>query len=508
TIPELSPAANYGMGWFMDSYKGQSMYYHGGNTLGFSSNILLFPDSELVITVLSNTYGAVLRDTIPYYLADEILNLPKTKDWLGKETMDKTELVFKSSADAAAGVDLPPRLKNKPAAHPLGDYEGIYASPMFAGDVKISLETEEDADGFKKSELHFLFNTFSSKVEHYHYETFTFVFDMWSVKVKQAVTFITGQDGQVEALQLTYLEEQWTFKKQPAKETTMITSTVAPHHCNDQEDVDIRMEEEQEEEQIGYPLDNHRSSYRDWSDAIELARNKSGTTGLSVAIVHRGKVINTERFGKRDNKGDPRYSSAMTATMIGELVAEGKFDWLTPVSEYVPVAKFGHVLTAELTLSDYLSYRSLVRSNVFRRIQDSVPIQMGKQPNHTRLHYADTVSDAQAGRFHQDELGNLLSLVAPAGNAYSNVFDLLKWGSTVMHYGQLSGKQVLIKSSSVEEVLAAHTMVWAGSWTLSTSTTTPHYCDHQEEADICTENNQGEEQTVFGHDQIKQFKLI
>ncbi|KAG0036735.1 hypothetical protein BGZ83_003630, partial [Gryganskiella cystojenkinii] len=147
-----------------------------------------------------------------------------------------------------------------PAAHPLGDYEGIYASPMFAGDVKISLETEEDADGFKKSELHFLFNTFSSKVEHYHYETFTFVLDGWSVKTKLPLTFITSQDGQVEALQLTYLEERWTFKKQQATKETkplssssmlltdMETMTPVRSHCNDQVEVDIRMENEDEAE--------------------------------------------------------------------------------------------------------------------------------------------------------------------------------------------------------------------------------------------------------------------
>ena len=53
-------------------------------------------------------------------------------------------------------------------------------------------------------------------------------------------------------------------------------------------------------------------------------------------------------------------TKAMTASMIGELVAEGKLDWdKTPVSEYVPEAQFGHILTSELTLSDYLSHRTV-----------------------------------------------------------------------------------------------------------------------------------------------------
>lgn len=57
-------------------------------------------------------------------------------------------------------------------------------------------------------------------------------------------------------------------------------------------------------------------------------------------------------------------TKAMTAAMIGELVAEGKLDWdKTPVVEYVPTAEFSPILTPQLTLSDYLSHRT-VRSLV------------------------------------------------------------------------------------------------------------------------------------------------
>ncbi|KAG0046136.1 hypothetical protein BGZ83_008658, partial [Gryganskiella cystojenkinii] len=58
----------------------------------------------------------------------------------------------------------------------------------------------------------------------------------------------------------------------------------------------------------GLPLDNRQSSatmYQDWSDAIELARNQTGTPGLSVAVLHRGKVIYAEGFGKRNDNNEP-----------------------------------------------------------------------------------------------------------------------------------------------------------------------------------------------------------
>ena len=69
----------------------------------------------------------------------------------------------------------------------------------------------------------------------------------------------------------------------------------------------------------------------------------------------------------------------MTASMIGELVAEGKLDWdKTPVSEYVPEAQLGPILTSELTLSDYLSHRTVRIAFVDRLSLMHIPMQVTK----------------------------------------------------------------------------------------------------------------------------------
>ena len=51
-------------------------------------------------------------------------------------------------------------------------------------------------------------------MEHYHFETFSFVYDLWSSKEAQLLTFITGEDGEVSGLQLEYEEKKWTFEKE------------------------------------------------------------------------------------------------------------------------------------------------------------------------------------------------------------------------------------------------------------------------------------------------------
>jgi CubicO group peptidase (beta-lactamase class C family) len=54
----VSAKASYGLGWFVDEYKGQPMLHHGGNTIGFTSDLALLPEANLGISVLTNVHGA------------------------------------------------------------------------------------------------------------------------------------------------------------------------------------------------------------------------------------------------------------------------------------------------------------------------------------------------------------------------------------------------------------------------------------------------------------------
>src|SRR5690606_37785627 len=50
----ISANSSYGLGWFVDEYKGQLMIQHGGNTLGFSSDLAFLPHAGIGISVLTN----------------------------------------------------------------------------------------------------------------------------------------------------------------------------------------------------------------------------------------------------------------------------------------------------------------------------------------------------------------------------------------------------------------------------------------------------------------------
>ncbi|KAF9910098.1 hypothetical protein EC991_007230, partial [Linnemannia zychae] len=103
---------------------------------------------------------------------------------------------------------------------------------------------------------------------------------------------------------------------------------------------------------------------------LEKARVDHGVPGLSVAIMHKGKLVFAQGFGKRNSADDPfteetvshiaSVSKAFTATAIGELVAEGKMEWdTTPVNTYLPEFQLQDpILTSQLTLADLLAHRA------------------------------------------------------------------------------------------------------------------------------------------------------
>lgn len=100
--------ASYGLGWLVGSYKGVTMISHGGNTLGFSSDLAFLPDVELGIVVLANGQGAnLLTEGLRYRLLELVYGQPaeyeKTIQFVEEQAAKGQEQLRTQLADA---VDL------------------------------------------------------------------------------------------------------------------------------------------------------------------------------------------------------------------------------------------------------------------------------------------------------------------------------------------------------------------------------------------------------------------
>ncbi|MBN1286289.1 MAG: beta-lactamase family protein [Anaerolineae bacterium] len=50
----MSADASYGLGWIVDKYKGLQILHHGGNTLGYTTDLAFIPSADLGVVVLTN----------------------------------------------------------------------------------------------------------------------------------------------------------------------------------------------------------------------------------------------------------------------------------------------------------------------------------------------------------------------------------------------------------------------------------------------------------------------
>ncbi|KAF9897467.1 hypothetical protein BX616_005544, partial [Lobosporangium transversale] len=208
-VTEFGPALVYGLGWLIDSYKGNPIYYHslviyGGHVAGFFSNLFFMPGQELVIAHLTNTDLAELPSLLPYYIADELFNLPRTQDWLNDKVINSTKLTFERRGKMAQG-DLPKRVRNKLPTRPFDDFVGVYTNPVF-GDIVIESKTNSNSssnsNNNESKDLFFKFQVYSGKLEHYHYDSFFAGLQHSSFRIGELLTFITANDGNVKSIEV------------------------------------------------------------------------------------------------------------------------------------------------------------------------------------------------------------------------------------------------------------------------------------------------------------------
>jgi CubicO group peptidase (beta-lactamase class C family) len=158
TRPDISPA-DYGLGWFIDTYRGHQRVEHGGNIDGFSALVSLFPQDGLGFVVLTNKNGTPFPDLVVQTAADRILGL-EAVDWVGDAAKRQSE-----GQEARKKAEQKKATRRRPGttpSHKLAEYVGDYWHPGY-GLLKVDM---------KGTQLVFTYNAISTPLEHWHFETF------------------------------------------------------------------------------------------------------------------------------------------------------------------------------------------------------------------------------------------------------------------------------------------------------------------------------------------------
>lgn len=181
-----SKFAAYGLGWRLQDYHGRKLVGHTGGVAGFVSRVMLVPEENLGVVVLTNSETRAM-ETILYHVLDAYFGLPQT-DWIAafkavKEKATKeAEEVMKKAADART-ADAKPSL-------PLGKYAGVYTDAWYGpatmrienGKLVFSLDHTPKAVG---------------DVEHWRYDTFKVT---WRDRLIEDafLTFALNAEGEID----------------------------------------------------------------------------------------------------------------------------------------------------------------------------------------------------------------------------------------------------------------------------------------------------------------------
>ena len=174
----------YGLGWFIDFYRGRKMVQHGGNVNGASAHVAMLPDLKLGIVVLTNANSSLFGDALANEVCDRYLGVESRRNWFEAYHSGLKEAI--KSMKEKAGAVLASKVEGRPPSHELKEFAGTYSHPGY-GEIVVSL------DG---NALQAAYHGNVFPLEHLHYDIFTFKFE----DMPFTVSFRTGVKGDIESL--------------------------------------------------------------------------------------------------------------------------------------------------------------------------------------------------------------------------------------------------------------------------------------------------------------------
>ncbi|WP_426527631.1 serine hydrolase [Bradyrhizobium sp. McL0615] len=179
--------AHYGLGFQVNSYRGDRLVFHGGGWPGWGTLMTLVPEFGIGIAVFTNRSPSEVTSTLTWYIIDRLRGRVPV-EWRARSRKQRDEFIAHMQADKDAREKA--RHKNTQPAHELAAYAGEYEHPAYG------VMSVKEQDGT----LHWTWRMFAP-LTHRHYETFELpeVPDRL-LPDRLAITFLTDRDGNIVSL--------------------------------------------------------------------------------------------------------------------------------------------------------------------------------------------------------------------------------------------------------------------------------------------------------------------
>ena len=191
----------YGLGWDLKDYHGVKLVQHTGGILGMISKIVMVPEENLALVILTNQQSGYAFNAIANVILHSYLNISDT-DWVAhyktikdKRTIDEKERL----TETFGNIDK----KSKPSLA-LIDYAQTYQDDWY-GDIYITHTDNQLEMQFSKTvEL-------KGTLEHYQYNTFIVRWDDRTLEADAFVNFNLNVDGSINTVSMKAVSHATDF---------------------------------------------------------------------------------------------------------------------------------------------------------------------------------------------------------------------------------------------------------------------------------------------------------
>jgi CubicO group peptidase (beta-lactamase class C family) len=148
----------YALGWTVQHHRGHAVLQHGGAITGFTSMMVLIPETKTGVVVLNNL-GSTLPNVVAWDLTDRLVGL-EPEDYLAaaKQMLERSHAAAEEKRKHTEALRVP---GTKPSLE-LAAYTGEYSHPAY-GTIRVD---QSDAG------LIVRFAALNVALTHYHYDTF------------------------------------------------------------------------------------------------------------------------------------------------------------------------------------------------------------------------------------------------------------------------------------------------------------------------------------------------
>ena len=182
----------YGLGWGLSEYRGRKTVSHTGGLMGMLSRVILVPELDLGVVVLTNQEAGGAFMATSTYILDGYLGAPPT-DWIA--AFLEADALRKAKAEKVVAETGSSRNADSRPSLDLAAYAGTYRDAWY-GDVVLTLEGNGLVVTFTHTPL------LVGDLEHWQYDSFLVRWRKRDLNADAYVSFALRPDGSIDNMKI------------------------------------------------------------------------------------------------------------------------------------------------------------------------------------------------------------------------------------------------------------------------------------------------------------------